>query len=49
MTQKWPWVVQWGGASVEASPRLSIGGEASNGASPCELRGQARGVPGWWS
>ena len=25
------------------------GGEASDGASPCESRGQARGVPGWWS
>ena len=25
------------------------GGEASDGASPCESRRQARGVPGWWS
>ena len=23
------------------------GGEASDGASPCESRGQTRGVPGW--
>ena len=23
------------------------GGEASDGASPCESRGQARGIPGW--
>ena len=30
-------------------PRVSRGGEASDGASPCESRGQARGVPGWWS
>ena len=37
------------GASVEALPRVSRGGEASNGASPCESRGKARGVPGWWS
>ena len=28
----------WGGARVGASPRVSRGGEASNGASPCELR-----------
>ena len=40
---------RWGGASVEASPRVSRGGEASDGASPCESRGQTRGVAGWWS
>ena len=49
MTQEWPWVSRWGGASVEASPRVSWGGEASDGASPCESRGQTRGVAGWWS
>ena len=37
------------GASVGASRRVSQGGEASDGASPCESRGQARVVPGWWS
>ena len=25
------------------------GGETSDGASLCESRGQARGVPGWWN
>ena len=40
---------RWGGARIGASPRVSQGGEASDGASPCESRGQARGVPGWWS
>ena len=40
---------RWGGASFEASQRVSRGGEASDGASPYESRGQARGVPGWWS
>ena len=49
MTRKWPWVSRWGRASIEASGRVSRGGEASDGASPCESRGQARGVPGWWS
>ena len=49
MTREWPWVSRWGGACVEASPRVSQGGEVSDGASPCESRGQARGVPGWWS
>ena len=46
---KWPWVFRWGGASVEASPRVSWGSEASDEASPCESRGQPRGVLGWWS
>ena len=32
-----------------ASPKMSRGGEASDGASPCESREQIRGVPGWWS
>ena len=49
MTREWPWVSWWGGASIGASPRVSRGDEASNGASPCELRGQPRGVPRWWS
>ena len=47
--REWPWVSRWSGAIVEASPRVSEGGEASDGASSCESRGQARGVPGWWS
>ena len=38
---------QVGGASVKASPRVSRGGEASDGPSPCESRGQPRGVPSW--
>ena len=49
MTWETPWVSRWDGASVEASPRMSQGGEASDGASPCESRGQPKGVPGWWS
>ena len=49
MTQEWPWVFRWDGASVGASPRVSRDGEASDGASPCESRGQTRGVPEWWS
>ena len=32
MTQEWPWVSRWGGASIEASPRVFRGGEASDGA-----------------
>ena len=32
MTQEWPWVSRWGGASVGASPRMFQGGEASDGA-----------------
>ena len=32
-----------------ASQRVSRGGEASDGASPCESREQLRGVLGWWS
>ena len=49
MIQEWPWVSRWGGDSVEASPRVSRGGEASDGVSPCESRGQTRAVAGWWS
>ena len=54
--QKWPWVsretpwvFRWDGASVKASPRVSQGGEASDGASSCKSKRQPRGVPGWWS
>ena len=46
MTREWPWVSRWGGASVWASPRVSQSGEASDGASLCESRGQPKGVPG---
>ena len=49
MSQEIPWVFRWGGANVGASLRVFRGGEASDGASLCESRGQARGVPGWWS
>ena len=49
VSREWPWVSRWGGASVRASPRVSLGGEASDGASLYEKRGQARVVPGWWS
>ena len=49
MSQEWPWVSRWDKANVEASPRVSRGGEASDGASPCKSRGQARGFLGWWS
>ena len=49
MTQEWPWVSRWGGASVGASPRVSRGGETSDEASPCESRRQTRGVAGLWS
>ena len=48
VSQEWPWVSRWGGVSVEASPRVSRGGEASDGASPCESWDQSRGVPGCW-
>ena len=41
--------VPWCGASVGTLPRMSWGGEASDGASPCESKEQPRGVPGWWS
>ena len=34
---------------VPASSRESRGGEATDGASPCESRRQTRGVSGWWS
>ena len=34
---------------VGASPEMSWGGEASDGASPYESRRQPRGVLGWWS
>ena len=46
VSREWPWMSWWGGASVWALPRVSRGGEASNGASPCESRGQAKGVLG---
>ena len=36
---EWPWMTRWGGASIGASPRVSWDDEASDGASPCELRG----------
>ena len=36
VSQEWPWVSRWGRASVEASPRVSRGGD---GASPCESKG----------
>ena len=49
MSRKWPWVSRWYKASVVASPRVSHGGEASDGASPYESKRQSRGVPGWWS
>ena len=49
VSQERPWVSRWGGASVGASLRVSQGGEASDRASQCESRGQARGVPGWWN
>ena len=47
MFQEWPWVSWWGGASVGASLRMPHGGEASDGASPCQSKGQAKGVLGW--
>ena len=37
---------RWGGASVEASLRVSEGGEASDGASPCESKGATKGSSG---
>ena len=40
---------RWGGASVEALPRVSRDDEARGGALACESRKQARGVLGWWS
>ena len=49
MTQEWPWVSRWGEANVGASSRVSRRDEASDGALPCESRGQTRGVLGWWS
>ena len=49
VSREWPWVSWWGGANVGASPRVSRGGEVSDGASPCESRGQAKVVSGWWS
>ena len=53
MTQEWPWVSMWGGATIEASPRVSWGGEASDGASvwalPRESKdGEARGWASPW-
>ena len=47
VSQKWPWMSRWGGASIGASPRVSWGSEASDRASPYESRVQPRGVPGW--
>ena len=48
VSQEWPSVSRWDGASVAASSKVSQGhGKASDGASPCESRGQARGVLGW--
>ena len=49
MTREWPWMSRWGGASVGTLPRVFQDGGASDGASPCESRGQAKGVAGWWS
>ena len=49
VSQEWPWVSRWGGANIWIAPRVSQGGEASDGALPCKLRGKPRGVPGWWS
>ena len=46
-SQKWPWISQWSGASIEAISRVSWGSETSDGASPCESKRQAKGVPGW--
>ena len=48
VSQERPWVSRWGGSSVGASPRVSRGGEASDGVSSCESREQTRGVVGWW-
>ena len=47
MTREWLWVSRWGGGSVEASPRMSQGDEASDGASPYESRRQTKGILGW--
>ena len=50
VSQEWPWMSWWDGANVGASPRVSRGGKASNGISPCESREhRARRVLGWWS
>ena len=49
VTREWLWMSRWGGASVGAFLRVSRGGETNDGASPCESRGQPRGVLGWWS
>ena len=43
MTRKWPWVSRWDRASVRASSRVSWDGEACDGASLCESRGQSKG------
>ena len=40
---------EWGGASVKTLPRVSWGGEASNGASPFESKEQPKGILGWWN
>ena len=44
--REWPWVFRRGRASVRASPRVSRGDKASDGALPCESKDQPRGVPG---
>ena len=49
VSREWSWVSRWGGASARALPRVSLGGEASDGASPYESKRQPRRVPGWWS
>ena len=49
MTREWPWMFRWDGASVGASPRVSWGGEASDGASrPKMQEGEVRdGTSSW--
>ena len=44
VSREWPWMSQWGGASVEVSLKVSRGGEASDEASSCESRGQIRKI-----
>ena len=39
MTQEWPWVSRWGGASVGASPPKVREGEVHDGTSPWEFQG----------
>ena len=40
VSREWPWISWWSRANVEASLRVSQGGEANDRASPCESRGQ---------